>query len=198
MYRFIETIKLLDGNFFNLDYHQRRMDQTMYQFFGKKGNIDLVHFLTQQHFALNGLFKCRIVYDKTILSVEFLPYTIKPLRSLKVVHNNSIEYGHKFESRDQLMALYNQRKQHDDVIIVKNNLVTDASYANLIFYDGESWSTPNSCLLNGTMRQILIDQQKIKPVQISLSDIANFEKVKLINSMVGFEGPDIAISQIEI
>lgn len=198
MYRFIETIKLLDGNFFNLDYHQRRMDQTMYRFFGQKGNMHLAHFLTQQPFALSGLFKCRIVYDKTILSVEFLPYTIKPLRSLKVVHNNFIEYAHKFESRDQLTALFNQRKQHDEVIIVKDNLVTDASYANLIFFDGKAWYTPSSCLLNGTMRQTLIDQQKINPVQISLSDLANFEKVKLINSMIGSEGPEIPVSQIEI
>lgn len=198
MYRFIETIKLLDGNFFNLDYHQRRMEQTMLQFFGHKGDIRLAHFLTQQSFPESGLFKCRIVYDKTILSVEFLPYTIKPLRSLKVVQNNSIQYAHKFESRDQLIMLYNQREQHDDVIIVKNNLLTDASYANLIFFDGKSWFTPSSFLLNGTMRQILIDQRKIKTAQISLSDIANFEKVKLINSMVGFEGPDIATSQIEI
>jgi 4-amino-4-deoxychorismate lyase len=198
MYRFIETIKLLDGNFYNLDYHQGRMEQTMLQFFGHKGDIRLAHFLTQQSFPESGLFKCRIVYDKTILSVEFLPYTIKPLRSLKVVQNNSIEYAHKFESRDQLIMLYNQREQHDDVIIVKNNLLTDASYANLIFFDGKSWSTPSSFLLNGTMRQILIDQQKIKPVPISLLDIANFEKVKLINSMLGFDGPEIAISQIEI
>jgi 4-amino-4-deoxychorismate lyase len=198
MYRFIETIKLLDGNFFNLDYHQRRMEQTMLQFFGHKGDIRLAHFLTQQSFPESGLFKCRIVYDKTILSVEFLPYTIKPLRSLKVVQNNSIQYAHKFESRDQLIMLYNQREQHDDVIIVKNNLLTDASYANLIFFDGKSWFTPSSFLLNGTMRQILIDQRKIKTAQISLSDITNFEKVKLINSMLGFEGPEIPVSQIEV
>jgi hypothetical protein len=48
------------------------------------------------------------------------------------------------------------------------------------------------------MRQILINQQKIKPAQITLSDITNFEKVKLINSMLGFEGPEISISKIEI
>jgi 4-amino-4-deoxychorismate lyase len=198
MCRFIETIKLLDGQFFNLDYHQQRMDRTIKKFFEQEGTIHLKEYLARQSFLREGLFKCRIVYDKTILSVEFLPYAIKPLRSLKVVQNNSIEYAHKFESRDQLIMLYNQREQHDDVIIVKNNLLTDASYANLIFFDGKSWSTPSSFLLNGTMRQILIDQQKIKPVQISLLDIANFEKVKLINSMLGFDGPEIAISQIEI
>ncbi len=198
MYRFIETIKLLDGNFYNLDYHQGRMDHTMLQFFGHKGDIRLAHFLTQQSFQESGLFKCRIVYDKTILSVEFLPYTIKPVRSLKVVHAHSIEYAYKFEARDQLLELYNQRGLQDEIIIVENNLIMDASYANLVFFDGATWITPTSYLLNGTMRQILIDQRKIKTAQISLSDITNFEKVKLINSMLGFEGPEIPTSQIEI
>ncbi|MCX8490338.1 MAG: aminotransferase class IV [Cyclobacteriaceae bacterium] len=198
MYRFIETIKLLDGQFFHLAYHQRRMDQTIKKFFDQKNAIHLKDQLASQSFLKEGLFKCRIVYDKTISSVEFFSYTIKPVRSLKVVHANAIEYAYKFEARDQLLELYDQRGQHDEIIIVKNNLITDASYANLIFFDGVNWITPNSYLLDGTMRQILIDQQKIKPAQITLSDITNFEKVKLINSMLGFEGPEVPVSQIEM
>ncbi|MFN7258746.1 MAG: aminotransferase class IV [Cyclobacteriaceae bacterium] len=198
MYRFIETIKLLDGHFFNLDYHQTRMDWTIKKFFEQESTIHLKEYLARQSFLTEGLFKCRIVYEKTISSVEFLPYTIKPVRSLKVVHAHAIEYAYKFETRNQLLELYNQRGLHDEIIIVENNLITDASYANLVFFDGATWITPTSYLLNGTMRQILIDQQKIKTGQISLSDITNFEKVKLINSMLGFEGPEIPVSQIEI
>ncbi len=198
MYRFIETIKLLNGQFAHLDYHQHRMDQTIRKFFGQQNAIHLKEYLARQSFLRQGLFKCRIVYDKTILSVEFLPYTIKPVRSLKVVHANTIEYAYKFEARDQLLEMYNQRGQHDEIVIVKNNLITDASYANLVFFDGTNWITPTACLLDGTMRQILIDQRKIIAAQISLSDITNFEKVKLINSMLGFEGTEIPISQIEI
>ncbi len=198
MYRFIETIKLLDGQFAHLDYHQHRMDQTIRKFFGQQNAIHLKEYLARQSFLRQGLFKCRIVYDKTIFSVEFLPYMIKPVRSLKVVHAKAIEYAYKFEARNQLLEMYNQRGQHDEIIIVKSNRVTDASYANLVFFDGTNWITPTACLLDGTMRQILIDQRKIIAAQISLSDITNFEKVKLINSMLGFEGTEIPISQIEI
>ena len=63
----------------------------------------------------------------------------------------------------QMLELYIQRGQHDEIIIVKNNLITDALYA-----------------------------------QITLSDITNFEKVKLINSMLGFEGSENPVSLIEI
>ncbi|NOS55162.1 MAG: chorismate-binding protein [Cyclobacteriaceae bacterium] len=174
------------------------MDWTIKKFFEQEGTIHLKEYLARQSFLTEGLFKCRIVYDKTISSVEFLPYTIKPVRSLKVVYAHSIEYAYKFEARDQLLELYNQRGLHDEIIIVENNLITDASYANLVFFDGATWITPTSYLLNGTMRQILIDQRRIKTAQISLSDITNFEKVKLINSMLGFKGPEIPVSQIEI
>jgi hypothetical protein len=63
----------------------------------------------------------------------------------------------------QVLELYIQRGQHGEIIIVKNNLITDALYA-----------------------------------QITLSDITNFEKVKLINSMLGFEGSENPVSLIEI
>lgn len=196
MSRFIETIKLFDGKFYHLEYHQKRMDESIGGFFQQKNDINLSEYLDRQVFPKRGFFKCRIVYDRSILSTDFLPYSIKPIRSLKVVHHDTIDYSHKFENRDQLKEMYNKRQHHDEIIIVKNNLVTDSSYANLVFFDGKDWMTPTSFLLNGTMRQYLLDQQQIKTAQISLADITNFEKVKLINSMVGFDGPEVPVSQI--
>jgi 4-amino-4-deoxychorismate lyase len=44
----------------------------------------------------------------------------------------------------------------DDIIIVRNGFVTDASYANLIFRKGDEWFTPATFLLAGTMRAFLL------------------------------------------
>jgi 4-amino-4-deoxychorismate lyase len=196
MFQFIETVKLLDGQFHHLDYHQRRVNQTMAHFFKKTSSLDLESYLAKQQIPATGLYKCRIIYAETSLSIEFLPYTMKPIRSLKVVHDETIDYAFKFEQRSQLIQLFEKRGNSDEIIIVKRNLVTDASYANLAFYDGKEWVTPSSHLLNGTMQQILVDQQKIRSTPISLVDIATFEKVKLINSMLGFDGFEIPVSQI--
>ncbi len=196
MPRFIETIKLLDGQLYNMNYHQQRMDRTVYHFFHSKVEVDLRHHLSHFNLPQKGFFKCRIIYERKILSLRILPYTIKPIMSLKVVEANEIQYKHKLEDREELTSLFDKRENCDEVIIVKNNRVTDASYANLAFKRDDKWFTPITCLLNGTMRQNLIDQRKIKPKTISIDDIGRFEKVKLINSMLGFEGEELDVSKI--
>ncbi len=196
MPRFIETVKLLDGQLYNLDYHQQRVDRTAHHFFRIKQQVDLLHHFSQFNLPQQGLFKCRVIYERKILSLQFLPYTIKPIRSLKVVEANDIEYKHKLEDREKLTSLFDKRENCDEVIIIKNKLVTDASYANLLFKRDDKWFTPTTFLLNGTMRQNLLEQRKIKGKTISINDITRFDKVKLINSMLGFDGEEIPTSQI--
>jgi 4-amino-4-deoxychorismate lyase len=196
MPRFIETIKLLDGQLYNMSYHQERMDRTTFHFFRNSKHVNLLHHFSHFNLPQKGFFKCRVVYDRKILSMRFLPYAIKTIRSLKVVEANEIQYKHKLEDREELTSLLDKREDCDEIIIVKNKMVTDASYANLAFKRDDKWFTPITCLLNGTMRQNLIDQRKIKPKTISLDDISKFEKVKLINSMLGFEGEELDVSKI--
>jgi 4-amino-4-deoxychorismate lyase len=195
MPQFIETIKLLDGQFYNLDYHQRRLEETQTAV-GGQVTIDLEKVLSERVIPQIGLFKTRVVYDQQIQSVEFVPYSIKPIQTLKVIEADHIDYGFKYENRIPLTNLYEQRGNCDDVVIVKNKMITDASYANLIFKREGEWMTPISYLLNGTMRQYLIDQKKIKQEAIFLTDIRKFEKVKLINAMLGWEGEEIEVSKI--
>jgi 4-amino-4-deoxychorismate lyase len=196
MLRFIETIKLLDGQFYNMDYHQQRVNKTLQEFFAPKSNINLKNDLLKNEVPKKGFFKCRVIYGSTIISVEFLPYSIKPIQSLKVIESDLIEYDFKFENREALIALYERRVSGDEVIIVKNKMVTDASYANLVFKRGNEWVTPGTYLLNGTMRQSLLDKGIIKEEAISVSDIRKFEKVKLINSMLGMDGKELDISKV--
>jgi len=75
--------------------------------------------------------------------------------------------------------------------------VTDSFAANLLFFDGETWVTPDSPLLKGTKRQFLIDQGIIFEKKIREEDIRNYLKVGLINAMIGFEEmPVIAVEKI--
>jgi hypothetical protein len=47
------------------------------------------------------------------------------------------------------------------------------------------------------MRSSLLQNGVITEEEIGVDNLKNFEKVKLINSMVGFEGPEIDINKIE-
>jgi 4-amino-4-deoxychorismate lyase len=196
MSRFLETIKLLDGEFYNLEYHQQRLSNTCSHF--KLTDFKLHLFLKDQTIPRKGLYKCRIVYGTDGAKFECIPYHPKSVKSLKLVESDSIDYQFKWEDRTEMNRLFSQKGNADDVIIVKNGFVTDASYANLIFWDGKNWFTPEEPLLKGTQREFLIKNELIKQSAISITDLHKFEKVKLINSMLGMQGQEISVSNIII
>ena len=133
MSRLIESIKLENGRFHRLHYHQARVDRSLMDLFQLKNVINLSAILLSQQYSKNGLFKCRIVYEKQVESIEFLPYEPKHFKSVKIVHDLSIDYTYKYEDRNKINSLFEQRQFCDDVLIVKNGLVTDASYSNIVF-----------------------------------------------------------------
>ncbi|GAB3170313.1 hypothetical protein GCM10027291_21870 [Telluribacter humicola] len=144
-----------------------------------------------------GTYKCRLTYGEQVESIEWEPYTPRPIRSLQVVHDVSIDYGHKYRDRQQLNALAEQRGTCDDVLIVQQGLVTDTSYCNVAFYDGEQWLTPSTPLLPGTQRAFLLDQGIIEEAPIRVEELDRYSEVKLFNAMLSWEeGPVLSTSQI--
>ncbi|MGC4021136.1 MAG: aminotransferase class IV [Cyclobacteriaceae bacterium] len=156
MYRFIETIRLEGGKIENLDYHQRRMNLAHEEFFPTSIKIDLSEFLNSCPMPSIGVHKVRLVYDTEIQSIQISAYQPKIINRLKIVFSETISYSHKFEDRTEIEKLYAQRGDCDEIIIVKDNKITDASFANVVFKRDGKWFTPSSSLLKGTMRQNLI------------------------------------------
>ena len=65
------------------------------------------------------------------------------------------------------------------------------------FYDSENWITPTSYLLNGTMRQFLLDTNQIIEDEIFPKDLNRFVSFKLINAMMNLEeSPELSIDLI--
>lgn len=196
MSRLIETIRLHAGQFNNLSYHELRMNNSLKQLYGEREKTNLDQYLNSLKYPPNGLYKCRIIYDHQSKVTEFLPYTFKPNTSLKLVEHDTILYDHKYADRSLINQLMDSKGDCDDILIIKKGMVTDSSYANIVFWRGDKWYTPASCLLKGTMRESLIQSGKIIEEDISIKAIANFEKFKLINAMLGFESQECDISNI--
>lgn len=193
----LESIKLKDGRLHNLKYHQLRMNGAMAELFTDAPEIDLNKHIQISEQCRTGLFKVRILYGPAIERVEFEAYQRRTIRSLKIVHHESIDYHLKFTDRQILQELYAQRGDCDDIIIIKNGWVTDAFAANLLFFDGQKWVTPNSPLLKGTQRQFLLNEGIISEKEIREDEISGYSKVGLINAMVGFEEmPVIPVEKI--
>lgn len=183
----VETLKLKDGIIFHPEYHQNRMNRAMQELFPEAGAIDLASAIAVPEHCSPGVFKVRVLYGAVIEKIEIEPYHYRIIQSLKVVHHESVDYHLKYTNRQMLQELFAQRGDCDDIIIVKNGLVTDSFAANLLFFDGENWVTPTTPLLKGTKRQFLLNQGIIAEKQIREEGILNYQKVGLINAMVDFE-----------
>lgn len=193
----VESIKLKDGVIYNMEYHQQRLNRSMKELFPVAAAIDLVKEFTGIQIPSSGTYKVRVVYGPAIEKIEIEPYTLRSVNSLKVVYCNNIDYHLKLTDRQALNDLYCQRENCDDIIIVKNGQITDSFSANLLFFDGQHWLTPDSPLLKGTQRQYLLDNGVIFERNITLNDLISFSKVGLINAMIDFdEMPIINIKDI--
>jgi len=192
----LESIKLHDGKFCNLFYHEQRMLRSLSILFGSHDPLNLEHFLHELDFPKTGLYKCRIVYDDIKKDVEFIPYQVKPINTLRVIEHDRISYEFKYRDRKNIDRLFELRKDCDDILIVKKGHVTDSSYSNIVFRKGKTWYTPWSALLKGTQRQMLIENNIIEQEEINVEDIRSFDTFKLINAMLEFDGPEIDVKNI--
>lgn len=132
-----------------------------------------------------GLVKCRIVYNEDVQEVTYTSYMPKIIESLKLVESDIIDYQYKYLDRNLINVLYAQRGDCDDIIIVKDGMLSDSSYSNIALLKDGVWYTPSTFLLKGTRIQQLIDQGKLLEADISVNDIGQYEKICLINAMIG-------------
>ncbi|MDH6251495.1 4-amino-4-deoxychorismate lyase [Chryseobacterium sp. H1D6B] len=186
MSQFIESIKVEDQEVFLLDLHQKRVNQT-FAHFGKEGSIDLAKIYKNLEHDEDGLFKLRISYDlDKKVRTQMIPYAIPEIQDFKLVENNSFDYSFKFEDRKELEKMKMKAKA-EEIIIIKNNHITDTSFSNLLFLKGKEWFTPSTYLLNGVQRQNLLKQKKIKEREITLQNIKEFSHFQLINALNDFD-----------
>tara|TARA_Y100000385_G_scaffold209000_1_gene216776 strand:- start:941 stop:1540 length:600 start_codon:yes stop_codon:yes gene_type:complete len=196
--KLLETIKYENGRFFNLKYHQKRMDRSYLSIFNHSNTINLNRSLQESNLPLSqNPYKCRVTYDNNGHQIEFVKYEFPQINNLKLVVDDNIEYSIKYNNRSALEKLFNRRGVADDIIIVKDGLITDSFYANLLFYNGKNWVTPAKPLLAGIQREYLIHEGIINVDHIRPAHLINFKIIRMINSMISFEDKiDINISNV--
>lgn len=181
MSRFIETICFENGQYPLLSLHQQRVNKAFACHFpGEKPHV-LSEVLPQLDFS--GKYKVRMEYDHKSMDIEWSGHHKREIRSIKLIPHDSIDYAHKYADRSELKALYDQRGEADEVLIIKQGCVTDAFYYNPVFRDGERWYCPDTYLLNGVRRQLLIMSGKVEIMKIAESDIFHFNKISLVNAL---------------
>jgi 4-amino-4-deoxychorismate lyase len=172
------------------------MNYSLKALFGSQESIDLEEILSDEKTPEKGLYKCRILYDDRSKKIEFVPYEVRPVHTLRIIADDQVSYEFKYNDRKAINGLFELRKDCDDILIVKHGMVADSSIANIVFKRDDKWYTPGFPLLRGTMRSKLLELKLIQEEDIRLDEIHNFASFKLINAMLEFESDELDVSNI--
>lgn len=177
----LETLLAVDGHIQHLWWHQARFEQTRKAYFKVHRPIALSSVLNPPK---EGSFRVRVVYEKEIQRVEYLPLVLKPIVSLCLVESE-IEYTYKYANREALNALIPSGM--DDALITCNDELRDISIANIALLIDGVWHTPQNPLLQGTTRQRLLASGFLKASSLTTTSLEKAEKFAIMNALIGFK-----------
>lgn len=178
----LETIRCEAGIALHLSFHQKRLDQSL-KILGIQKNYPLESLIIPPD---DQLYRCRFLYDENHFEVEFHPYHPKKISTLKLTTCDTIDYPLKSADRRELNALFEQRHHCDDVLIVKNTLLSDTTIANIALFIEGKWLTPETPLLEGTTRARLLEEGFLSPAALGIEHITQATKIGVMNAMLGF------------
>ena len=192
----IETICVENRQLRNGSYHNARLNKTREDLWGYKDiwNLDdlkIPEYVTDQR------HKLRIAFAREIEDIRWELHVPRTIRSVKKVYDNDVSYTYKYQDRSRLNQLFAERANADEILIIKNGMVTDSLYYNVAFFDGEKWLTPTTNLLPGTQRAFLLDSGVITEAVIAESDMKNYSHIRLFNALSDWDhAPELEIGLV--
>lgn len=183
----LESIRIENRQLHHVDLHNVRFNNARKQLFGKQNFILLEEIIKIPKDLTNNKYKCRITCNGDYINYEISVYEQRKINTLKIVHFNNIDYTFKTDDRTQLNIAFSERENCDDIIIVKNGMVTDAWAANIILFNGTHWETPSTPLLKGVQRENLLNKGIIYEKNIHFNELLRYKSIKLVNAMIGFD-----------
>jgi len=184
----LETLPIRHAQLPDLRDHQARMNQARHQLYGLTEPLFLETAIQLPDSLDPALtYKCRVTYGEHIQKIEFEPYQPRPVHTLKLVQADPLDYAHKYSDRTAINNLFAQRGPADDVLMLRDGLLTDTSYANVALFDGTRWYTPARPMLPGTQRARLLRDDILQTTNIRPADLPDFQHIRLINAMLVWE-----------
>ena len=180
MTQYFETIKCLDSSVYHLQYHKDRIANTIGL------NFNLEEYIYPPS---DALLRCKVIYNnEAIEDIQYFPYKRKDFYSFKLIYDDLLEYDKKYLNRSMIDK--HLCDDIDEVIFVKNNLISDTSIANIAILLDNIWYTPKSPLLHGTTRERYLDNKVLIEKDISVDLLQKASKIALLNCMLDFHEID--------
>ncbi len=140
--------------------------------------------------APQAVYKLRLIYDALqVKKLELIPYTPLELSELWLCEVGSeFNYEHKFLERACLSPFaHSEGEQAKIPLFVKEGLLTDTSFTNVVLRFASDLLTPAKPLLRGVMREHLLREGKIREAELGVEALASCDEVLLINAMLPLE-----------
>ena len=134
--------------------------------------------------------------EKGIEALSYSPYAVRHVHSLALMQADTIDYTYKSAGREPLNCLFALRGACDDILIVKQGLLTGTSIANIALSDGTHWYTPAHPLLKGTKRAALLEEGILQEKDIRPEDLPSFSTVRLFNAMIDWGELELPVRNI--
>lgn len=187
-YPLFETLCIRHGSVQHLEEHQNRFTKSYRTHYGTTPLYGLLDgLLLPQGLDPQKKYKLKISYGAAGSDFEITPYEKELPKTLKLVNADHLEYACKWTDRGELDALYAQRGEAMDVLIVKNGLLTDSTYANILLTDGQQIVTPAQPLLKGCCRARLLARGHVSLDNVTIEDLTKYHHFQLINAMNEFD-----------
>lgn len=194
MYPLFETIKIKNNQICNPQFHLERVLHTQRNLWKKNDILEFEKTLMEieenflSKLKSDQVYKLKIQYNSDSCDFNITPYLPKKILFLKPVTAENIDYSYKYTDRSEINKLMkNTKDENTDIIIIKKGLVTDSSFANLVFVKKENYFTPKDCLLPGTKRAKYLKEGRITEKRIKFEEIRNYDYVLIINAMLEIE-----------
>ena len=199
MCQLLETIRIANKRLLHTGYHSARVNYSRATLFGATDPWDLSKLISLPELDEKTIYRCRFIYGQRVEKTEILPYMPRQVSKLILVSGDSVEYSFKYTDRSALDQLKNKAAPEagSDILIVKNGLITDTSFSNIVFLKDGNWFTPAAPLLHGTKRSYYLNSGIIREATITPSDLPYYQKARLINAMLDLEdGRDVWVEDI--
>lgn len=176
MYPLFETLRVENGHIYYPEWHDRRVGYSRYRLWGVAKGLDWERVTPPKE----GLWRCRISYNKTDQEVSFFPYSEKIIHTLIPIEV-TIAYPLKFNNRS-LLNCYIKNEGFEPLFVV-NGFITDTLTANIAFFIDNEWVTPSTPLLKGTTRERLLTTGLLREQMVTWQRAQQASKITLLNAL---------------
>jgi para-aminobenzoate synthetase/4-amino-4-deoxychorismate lyase len=194
-FELLETFLFEDGNYFLLNYHLKRLEESakffLFNFNKKLLNNELSKIANQ--LLKEKKYKIRILLNKwgniktDISEINEIKNRIKVRLSNSIRSKKEKYLYHKTNYRPwDKEYVKAQQTGFDEVLFVnKNNQILEGAITNIIVKQSGIYYTPplNLGILNGCYRQFLLDEKKIEEKILTVRDLKNADEIILCNSI---------------